>query len=744
MAQAKKASVKLGNVALAATSGIAWRFVGGVQPYTSVFYVHKSRWGRLKASIGQPLQLVIKDSRGTVTTISEVYILHEAPSDSPHRVGFVVADKRWKWQYKLVARDFNMIRKTGDRTAKQAVPVETQVVVDKYDYLPYSLKLPQGTRWSAREAVEEVLDIVHDEDTGGYKVENFPIKDTAGGTNSGEFTLQNVTLRDAGDVAISRVLSYVPGADVYINAEGQTIVYDATDLQQLDNYYQGLPVDTYAGEKAAWIDRGKIRPNKVVVHYQREVELLLEYEDDYSGGTSAQLVSSRPYVENVCPTVDPETEISNEFEPESGLYLRKTVPAGTWVEMKELLAAWNNDRPEGSLPWTFDTIKRHWLKGDLEGVLGARGLDKDEEANVAMRVQALRQHFRQSFRVNRRYMEGMRSLRAVRVGLLDPVTGARAPAAVWGQACIVPSTKGKYIAARGTEDISKLKVFRNVDYIAPSLQGANIIDTAPGPARVNIIDEEIGVFRLEWIVSPYGTVESFIPSKLVNEQNFDGIAVTRDLSQQEDQPMGAAMQIEGGTNGIFLDSSLEMAVLVTMVPAAPNSPMQFHREEVEASDVASVFRSEFGIKDGDGPTLEVYVPPGEATARFALTDQNDATNTVQDLLGLRNGEGIEGPELPGYQLMNQERHLTGHAVSLAAELLVDYADNVQGSIVTPVPSGGVELKGNTSSATVRVAAAPSAKVDAVHAFPGQSRQISRLAVMPESTRQIVLGIVPFK
>jgi hypothetical protein len=31
----------------------------------------------------------------------------------------------------------------------------------------------------------------------------------------------------------------------------------------------------------------------------------------------------------------------------------------------------------------------------------------------------------------------------------------------------------------------------------------------------------------------------------------------------------------------------------------------------------------------------------------------------------------------------------------------------------------------------------------VHEFPGQQKPISRLALMPEATRHVVLGIVPF-
>lgn len=749
MADLKKARVTLGNVPLAATQGIAWKFIGGVAPYMTTFAVHRSKWASLKTQIGQPLRLSIVDGRGNGTEVNQVYILHEAPSDSPYRVSFVVADKRFWWSYKLVARDYNMPRKTGNRTARAAnVPIETQTVTDIYDYLAYSLKPPQQEKWTAKDTIEDVLEILEGEGTerGGFKIESFPIKDTSGGTNTGEFTVQGVTLRDPGDVALARVMSFVPGAEVYINANGQAIVFDAADLGASEQYFQNLPVSTYTGEKAAFVNRKKIRPKKVIVHYQREVELLLDYEDDYGATTSAQPISSEPYIENVIPTVDPVTTL-NEYDPEVNAVVPKDVPPGTWVRADKLLEAWGDDAPDDSFPWTFDTIKRHWLKGDLEGVLGARGLDLDEDGNIAMRVQALRQHFRQTFRINRRYMERTRSLRAVRVGLLDPVTGARAPAAVWGQACIISSTKGKYMAARGTDDASRLAVFRNVNYLAPSIaSGGSVIDTAPGPTRVNILDEELGIFRLEWITSPYGTIESFIPSLLQDEQNFCGVSVNRDMGQQDTKPMGAAMIVESGANGIFLCDTLEFSVLLTVVPAAPNNRNQFHQVEVDPGDVASIFRREFRIQGGDGPELEVYVPPGEATARFALSDDEVATDSIQDLFALRGDTavGIEGDEIPGYVLINDDRFLSGHAASLGAELLANYADNLQGTVVTRVPNNGVKLVGNMGGSTVRVAAAPSAKVDAVSQFPGQQRSISRLAIMPESTRQVVLGILTFK
>ena len=51
------------------------------------------------------------------------------------------------------------------------------------------------------------------------------------------------------------------------------------------------------------------------------------------------------------------------------------------------------------------------------------------------------------------------------------------------------------------------------------------------------------------------------------------------------------------------------------------------------------------------------------------------------------------------------------------------------------------LTGNMASASVVAAPYPSGKVAVVYEFPGQQRQISRMALLPASVRHLLLGIV---
>lgn len=755
-----KATAKLGGVTLAATLPVVWRLTTGTAPYQTVLAVHKSQWQQLRDRRGEDLTLEIVDSRGVMTSVRKVNVLHEVASESPNRVNFVVSDLRWRWNYPIVTRDYNVPRKTGVKSVLYpTTPAGPSVEIPSFDYLSYSLKDGKEV-WSAKEVLVDVLELLNDalEDGEGgegftHFVESFPIEE------GGEFSVQNLLLRDRGDIALGKAIGQIPGADIYVNLSGEVVVFDGADLDATEDYRQSLPPSTWDGDKDVLIDKAAIRPKTVEVFYTREVECVFDHEDNYPiTGTSAarSLTGSEPYLDNVVSTVDLETTVS-EFDPVQGKTVTKTVPPGTWVTFKGWLEAMNEDRPEGSMPWTFDTIRAHWFSGNMDAVLGARGSDLDEEANIALRVQMIKQHFRQTFRINPRYARSVRQLLAVRVAWIDPVSGTRAPATSWGQFCIVPSVKA-YMAKR-KEFVGPLLpgetnagLFRNIDSLAPSRSGSrSVVTTPPSPAKVTILDRDLGVFRLDWVASPFGLTQGFVPCHLVDGKGDTRVA-TRDLSEQDKSPLMAGAKIVEGTNGIFLRKTSELKVLLTLVPNSPNNERQFHREVVGVEDIDPLFRSELRLQEGKGPTLQVYVPPGELTALFAWAEDETARTTVGELLGLDEESeeaGLEGPELPGFLAINVDqqlgdRHLVLHARSVAAEAIAAFADSRQGIVTTRLvdnASENLKIEGNVRGLTVRMERAPSGKVSTVHDFSGQPRPTSRFALLPDSVRTVVLGIV---
>jgi len=748
-----KTLVTFGGVPLGGVQSIVWAFTTGTAPFRSAFSVRKADWPKIQAMIGKPQDLVISD-RSRKIRIQKLYALHQLPSDSPARVTFEVADKRHWWQYPIISRDYNMAKKTGNRifltpASSIKVPSVKSISDDQYDYRQYSLKDGQS-RWTAQDAVRDLLEQLEGE-AGGHRIDSFPI------TDGGQFALQNVMLHDSADVALGRLLSFIPGTQIYVDVSGTAVVFDGADLDATERHKESLPVSTYAGDFPALIDRKAIRPSTIKVHYQREVELAVEYEDDYTGQTSAGLNKNDPFVQNVIPTTDPETEVSY-FDPIAGEFVNGPVPAGTWVPVFEWLQAMNDLKGAESEPWTFKTIRENWIIGNLEGALGARpNVDQDLLGSISARVEALKANFRQTFQINRRYMERIQDITAIRANVLNPHTGHQGPSRAWGQICIVPSLKGEKINQRFDPD--RTGYFTNLDTIPGNgTNNDNLTENPALPLNVEMVDRDLGIFHISFQSSPYGTDAGWYPCHLEFETKIGNQVPPkthgRDLSKMDTEPVTAGAKLEGSTNGQFLAEKMEMRFILSIIPGAPNNKTRYHVETVSAADIQPLYRSQYRIQSGQGPALEVFISPGEQAARFAWQVDTPAKATMKRLLGLDsenpNSAGIpSGEPLDGFLLVNDGdqkggRHLKGHALAVAAEVISAYADALQGSVKTRLPAQNVSLVGNMSAAAIEVASYPDAEVSVTHEFPGQQAPISRMATMPEMVRQFVLGIIPFR
>jgi hypothetical protein len=199
--------------------------------------------------------------------------------------------------------------------------------------------------------------------------------------------------------------------------------------------------------------------------------------------------------------------------------------------------------------------------------------------------------------------------------------------------------------------------------------------------------------------------------------------------------MGAAMRREAGTNEVVLADVMKLRMICTIIPGSPNNQNQYHVERITADDAASLFKdaggnvnSSFRIQGGKGPAMDVFIPPSEATVRFAWQNDALAKQTIRIMLDL-DFDGSGGlprgtRNLTGFLWMNEQREIHPHARSVALEMLVPFGDNLMGRVATRLPKETPQLKGNMTSASMRIAAAPSAKVD-----------------MPDSSRKLILGII---
>lgn len=772
-----KTLVTFGGVPLSGAKPIVWAFTTGTTPFSSTFEVHSDHWPRIQRMIdsGRPQELVISDSTRKVR-IKQLFAIHNTAPGDPYTRRFEVVDKRYWWQYPGVARDYNLAKKTGNRTIfgkKQTikVPSAPEIVFDQIDYRQYTLGKTGKKRWTAQEAVKDILEQLEPADPKRksyipFRIDSFPIKD------GGQFPLQNVMLADNGDIALDRLLGYIPGAALYIDSEGTAVVYNAADLSAAERHKAALPTSTYDGDFPDVIRRKAIRPKEIHVMYQREVEVVFVYTDDYGAQTSTAFNRETPFCENVIPTTDPETLVTYNDPDSPGKLITGKVPAGTWIPIRAWLEAMEDLRlatdPVVGWPWTFNTIRMHWNLGGLDGAFGARPdgkLDFDELGSLSARVNALKDHFRTHFQVNRRVMERVQDITAVRASM-NPMTGQQVPARAWGQMTISPNHKGLHMQSRFDPKASGVHVL--LDRL-PNDEG-DLIERSPLPLAVTMVDRDMGIFKISFTTSPYGTDAEWWPGHLEYDGATNSLTVpTMNLSDLDRNGtsviLGAKKQ--GSTNAHYLARKMEMRFILSIVPGAPNNKTRYHTVKVKASEVQEVYQSTYHITGGEGPPMDVFVNPGELAARFEWKDDVDANTTIKLLLGLDKDDPnkaglppdnpktkhVDESAMNGYLLVNdgdQEngRHLKGHALTVAAEVYASYADSIEGSMNTRLPKLKTArdpwLVGNMESAAIEVAAYPDATVTVSHEFPGKQAPISRMALFPEMVRRLVLGIVPLR
>lgn len=297
----------------------------------------------------------------------------------------------------------------------------------------------------------------------------------------------------------------------------------------------------------------------------------------------------------------------------------------------------------------------------------------------------------------------------------------------------------------------------------------DVTDNTALPLQIAMLDPDRGIFQISHDHAPYGTEASWVPCHLEfgsapNKPTSHG----RDLTKQKNQPMMPGVVMQGSSNGEFLRKKMEMWFMLTIVPGAPNNKRRYDTFVIEPKDVEERYRTNYRITDGVGPVMEVFITPGEMMARYGWKIDDECFKTIERLLGLNSEDPnkaglvddpktkkVDESQMLGFMLTNdgnvqhsKDRHLRGHAIAVAAEIYASYADGLEGQAVTRLPrhktAGQPWLVGNMDSATIQVDGYPEAAVNVTHSFPGKQDPISRMALLFEPVRQLVLGIIPFR
>lgn len=590
--------VKLFGVHALAHRPISWRLTSGVHPYTTVLEVDAASAKQLLAAAGRPSRMTITSDDDSLT-VNEVYVLHEAPASAPYLGAVVLADRRWLWGYNHVRMDFNIRRRTGNRRllVDGSIPQEVPITVDDVSYAIWSIP-SKGKKWEAPDAIERVLKLV--DPTARIQTDISSLRSVP---------IENMEIDDNGPAAVSRVLQHAPGAEVAVLLDGSVVVYDATRVDQARAAERRTGPAAVGAPLPAVRHFGAQRPAKVRVFFTPEQELRFDSKAEGDRYVSQKGVLE---MENVVPVPDVTLNVA-------GL---GTVCRGTWITMDQAIAAWNaTGALAAGVTLSHDLIQELWLYG-LDRMLTELGGPAAATSDWGARVSAIRTHYRQTYRLAQYWMARIKSLRAMRVSIIDPENGSRAPATAYSDHAIIAGERSRF-----TDLGSQGWVLNRSGY------SALLANAKAAPAVVSVLDDEQGIVRIDYQLDPLHLWRAVVPGRVDNAPNLHwGMKGEKPISFDSTDSSGKAPR---------LAASHRVAIVLTAVPAAPNDIGQLHEVTVNPSDVAGLIGSD-KVANPSGPVAMVRVGPGTATARFAWRDGDETA--IRESFGVNRDGSLAPPK----------------------------------------------------------------------------------------------------
>jgi hypothetical protein len=610
--------VVLGNVPT------RWALREGTAPVVEVFDLAPKDAAEVVAK-GGPLILEIKVGTIAPVMVQHLYCLGYAPSENPHVSRVIVSDWRWAWPYAHVLRRYNVRMRSGTKRAEGIdVPPEADPLLDNITYFPWSLKNPgagdTGTaarRWRADECLKDVYDAVKTLLTEIAPSAQIRLPELSG---LKQVPIEDLQVDDSGDAAIDRVLQYLPSVRVWIDLDG-TPVFDQRTGGGDTVMAARIQPEIVGRGHIVQSDNRMLRPKEIRVAFTREIETRFDFTE--ASGTNTVPVSALARkVDNVLPIPDYSLSVSGQ-----------TLYEGTWITFPQAFTAW------GNLTGRLGVMTYPLLCRAMVPFMGLWQVLEAElnytEVNWGPRLAAMQQHFRQTFRINPRWKDRILHLRPYRVATLDRATGARAPAVAYSDYCVIGNQR---IFLTDQKAGLSGEYARNYSmYPASGLLDAT---SRPSPAVVSIVDEDQGIIRLDYLVDPLRLCDMILPSKIEDDARPTGRI---DKQRRGFQPYTFDSVVRGtaSTHCPRLTLGHKCAIILTAVPAAPNSNAQLQMVTVDPADVQQMVGTT-PIGACNGPAWTIRIGANLETARIKWTDS--ASDVIAKAFGVGN-DGADAAEI---------------------------------------------------------------------------------------------------
>lgn len=710
-----KSQAYIENYPLLNSSNVTWALRAGVAPVLESFEMVPADADALfqGGARKQPVTLKIIPPAGNPVTVTNLWVLNVAPGPNPFIASVTLADRRWFWSYAHVLRRLNMRRRTGNKLAiaSDQAPIEANQSVPNYFYWPWSLN-KGGAVWTAPDGVRDVFinpidGVLQKEKQYWGQMANVIIDERLQSGGAGT-PIEDLQIDDQGDAAVERIVGYLPEAEVTVDYNGDVVVFSRTGGDEAAIYQAILP-EIPGGGHAIMVSNAALRPSKINVKFTFEVEVRFDFLENATAtsaggqtnhdvdtttgpGSGGQIkVDYQRHADNVLPSVDYQLSVNGN-----------TIPMGTYITFDDAFIAWGPMPAQlsggSSVKLDHPIVQKAFVPYlDLWEKLGVIGQQPQPNGTLQRwpeRIAATKNHYRQTFRLPSAWTEQMISIRAYRVATIDPQSGMRGPSLAFGDYCAVASQR-QYARNAQAGDVFDW-AFNRTGY--PS---SGIIDntTSPSPAVVNILDEDQGVFRVDYMIDLMRTTEQILPSMLMVENNA---MPTTDITNRSRAITFDTLNAAGGYAS--LSPSFKLAVILTCVPAAPNNLNQFYTVSVKPSDVEGVIPqgAGAGLTNAQGPEMDIHC--GLDTARVMWVDSR--SSDIEAIFGIQGGAPAVVQNLNVDDLVINGQNgslqsgasLTNLAKAESAKIYAALVDHYEGT-VTGYMNGGVHLNGMVQDIT---------------------------------------------
>jgi len=760
-----------------ASGNVSWKLTSGVRPNIQTFDMIPADAELLRLHKG-PVNLRIGD-----LLIEKLYVLDVTPGENPHIQRVRLADRRFWWTYKLVNRMYNKRRNVGFKRIKDpAAAPEILKVVPKVWYRRWTLKNqtegadPKKAKWDAPDILEDVLTNIGEpeKDTFGEEYKIVVQPDVAEKLN--ELPIENFQLKDSGDAAMRRTLTYLPGAEVYVDYNGDVVVYSKVSGEEKEMIAKASPKIVGQGDVRV-VDNSNVRPSKIRVYFQYMSELRFDFDE--APGT--QTADDR-FSDNVLPVPDytlvKKDSSGNVVTDDFGDPVEWT--QGTWITFNEAFNSW------GEVP-TFNTNMNHDMvqkaMSPFMGLWAGIQLAGSLTPNVdwAARLGAIQAHYRRTYRINRQWVDRVHKLMAFRTALVNPTTGTRAPAVAYSDYCYVTGQRALFNEGKSNIPAKDMTYVLNVKG-HPAIYGKVVNQVPPAslvnepaskaltegsrsaPGNITLADADQGILRVDYQIDPFRLYQEILPSMMTRSDVEDDI----DPEGRPANPIGGQpgpsgdirkVSISGAGRSVCFDAvghshltslpkltkNFKMSMIITAIPGAPNSEASLFCVEIDPDKdkirnlLPEEAKKSVTAAKCKGPIMDIYIGAKIEVARVPWVDEEKTL--IQGIF--LNTDGKDQSDKVKHLVLNYAEttqagaSLRQIARSASARLYASLVDRFEGDMagtLTPglTPAGWLsEVEHILSS---------KGEAFSKMSLPEAIKPLDIFTFMDSSTRAVVLGL----